>query len=137
MGLTRSQFDASLNCPDEDSVFTSIFGYFDNATNGTQFFPGVGPITDKAPRADHMQGCCRTWVIMSMVQIAATSQMHVLNDLLNDTDSVMQATDHEIWGFSKLSHKGLRILRNSSFLFARKFQFDSTFPDFAEQIFGN
>merc|ERR1740121_3465914 len=126
-GIWRSSFDNSMNCPDEDSIFSNINGYFTNHTSGTQLFPGVGPVSDRAPRDQTMQGCCRTWIIMSQDHLAHTSQIEMLDDIRADPDSVVQLVDHEFWAIKRLSNKTLKVLRNSQYLFARKFLASSIF----------
>lgn len=115
------------HCPDEDLVFTYIFGYYGK---NHRSFPGVGPVQ---ARTVYEQGCCRTWTILAMDALTPRSELELYIELASDPDDSIG--HNYIVTIKTLSLEALALLRDSRYLFARKFRNQSTFPGYADIVF--
>lgn len=145
------------HCIDEVSVFSTIFGLFHNHTivNGSEVttseYPGVGAVDiDEFEE----QGCCRTWGFMgggTREQVDAMLEGWALISPLAKTMELLRAvpdssveiplshceTGCEAIGVVMgLGPQGMRLLRDSPFLFGRKFAHNASLPGFGGAMFG-
>jgi len=152
-GLRPSDFKGWF-CIDEMVPFSQIFGLFhaDRGANESTFKLGIGNVTYPA---DYEQGCCRSWVWVQAAMPSperyiesrawASGTADILLRLLSVQDSSVRgpATHVDpdggggeiVYVIEKLGPQGVRILRNSPFLFARKFDHNASLPGYAATMF--
>eukprot|EP00425_Heterocapsa_triquetra_P036994 CAMPEP_0195082612 /NCGR_PEP_ID=MMETSP0448-20130528/23756_1 /TAXON_ID=66468 /ORGANISM="Heterocapsa triquestra, Strain CCMP 448" /LENGTH=410 /DNA_ID=CAMNT_0040115741 /DNA_START=106 /DNA_END=1338 /DNA_ORIENTATION=+ len=138
------------HCPDEIAVFPTIFGLYHQDGTGVGFYPGVGQIREDG---NLERGCCRTWGFQqgeknreaTLMYLEQNSQLgKVLKQLLSDKESDVRGPmthssgndDGEIlWIVYRLGPAGLRAIRDSVFLFGRKFSDNASLPGYADIMF--
>lgn len=137
-------------CTDEWAVFASIFGAVGldpgrHTSAHESIIPGLGAGPLKLDDGlEDSQGVCRTFVSWDGVKGATeSSSKHLMRELRYDSPSTQLSCDPDCKGshpetFTAISSNSLRKLRNSPFLFARKFHRNvPTLDEFRQIILAN
>lgn len=123
---TSAEVVGNVNlCTDEWAIFATIFGAIsDGSGSELQGLPGLAgsPLATSGERSKHEQGVCHTFAFFRAVD---DRQKHFLNSLLTDSNTKLSCWpvcdgSHPA-EFESISDQGLQVLRNSDYLFARKF----------------
>jgi hypothetical protein len=109
-------------CTDEWAIFASLYGIIMTESSSSSV-PGLSPgnLNLNGPLQDAGQGTCRTWVTWGEAATTMRESAQVarkLSYLLSCFPSCL--TSHPAH-FTSMTDYGLKVLRKSSFLFARKF----------------
>lgn len=125
---------ASSNwCTDEWALFATLFGAVE-PQNGLRSFAGLSgpPINMWGQRSTSTQGVCRTfsfWGVQDGPEFAALSN-HIVSDRQNSKMSCYPKCYQHPASFQKMGDAALLALRQSPFLFARKFKSTMPMPNY-------
>lgn len=109
-------------CTDEQAIFGKIFGAFYPAEESYVDYPDLGRIWLRGEKANTAQARCRTFVVFRDSESLGSLTQPVLKVLKNDPvgNVHIDGPSHPMY-LEHLGNASLHALRDSPFLFARKF----------------
>jgi len=109
-------------CTDEQAVFAKVFGALVPNSEGEQSFPKLGKIAHTGPQTKNAQGRCRTFVVFRDTESLGNLTHKILRAMQKDParKTHIDGPSHPM-ALEHLGTPSLQALRESPFLFARKF----------------
>mmetsp|Transcript_79133 Transcript_79133/g.256575 ORF Transcript_79133/g.256575 Transcript_79133/m.256575 type:complete len:450 (-) Transcript_79133:291-1640(-) len=135
----RAQFDEVTGwatCADESILFTTLHGAVELQENASMEVPGFGMLSGDHQFWEAPQGSCRTYFSFWMWSL---DDRKLETELAQDDGSVVhigkpESGSHPL-SFGTLSPKAMRMLADSEWLFARKFEASANLSGFSDIVF--